>query len=52
MKYNHILIENIKIHISNKLMSKFLINEVKTVGDILSLPTTDFSNFTTVKLPK
>lgn len=45
MEYNDILIENIKIHISNKLMSKFLINEVKTVGDILSLQTTDFSNF-------
>ena len=45
MEYNDILIENIKIHISNKLMSKFLKNEVKTVGDILSLQTTDFSNF-------
>jgi hypothetical protein len=45
MGFQNILIKNIKIHIPNKLMTKFSINGLNTVGEVLSLSNIEFSNF-------
>ena len=45
MGFQNILIKNIKIHIPNKLMIKFSINGLNTVGEVLSLSNIEFSNF-------